>query len=149
MKFIIKLRPVKIEDVDLLLEWRNNPETRKASKNTDRVKKNEHLSWLKASLNNNNRKLFIAEQNGFPVGTIRSDYKGGYYELSWTTAPDARGKRVGKHMVAKLAKQIFKPILATIKQGNKASIKIAEYAGLKYDQKKDGLLYYKRRSLEK
>ena len=54
---IINLRLLTIQDADLLLEWRNDPETRKASQNTDKIQRNEHLSWLKNSLNNNNRKV--------------------------------------------------------------------------------------------
>jgi len=145
----IKLRPVTIEDADLLLEWRNDIQTRMASHNTKKVEKNEHICWLKRSLDNPSRILLIAEKDGMPVGVVRADYSDGVYELSWTVAPKARGIGIGKKMVALLAKQITAPIRAEIKVGNKASISIAEYVGMKHERKNNGVLYYRRLELKR
>jgi len=144
----MKLRPVTIEDADLLLEWRNDPQTRMASHNTEEVKRDEHISWLTRSLDNPSRRLFIAEEDGVPVGTVRADYSDGVYELSWTVAPNARGRGVGKRMVALLANQITEPIRAEVKVGNEASIRIAEYAGMEYDREDNGVLHYRRAALK-
>ncbi len=147
MSDAIKLRAATLYDADLLLELRNDPQTRKASHNTDEVQRDEHISWLTNTLKNTSRRLFIAEYNGVPIGTIRSDYSNGVYELSWTVSPNARGKGLGKSMVAILANSIAEPIRAEVKTGNKASMRIAEYAGMKYDREENGILYYKRASL--
>ncbi len=95
-KDTIKLRPATIQDADLLLEWRNDPETRSASHKTAVVQREEHISWLLKTLDNPSRRLLIAEENEVPVGTVRADFSDGVYELSWTVAPDARGYGVGK-----------------------------------------------------
>ena len=144
----MKLRQVTIKDADLLLEWRNDPQTRIASHNTAEVKIDEHISWLTRVLNNQNRRLLIAEEDGVPVGTVRADYSDGVYELSWTVAPNARGRGVGKRMVALLAKQITEPIRAEVKVGNEASGRIAEHAGMKYEREDNGVLYYRRAALK-
>jgi len=138
------LRPAAIQDADLLLAWRNDEQTREASHSRHEVMKEEHLSWLTDTLNNSNKKLFIAEECGVPVGTVRSDYSNGVYELSWTVAPDARGRGIGKRMVAVLAEQIAEPIRAEIKAGNKASLRIAEYVEMDYEREGEGIVHYYR-----
>ena len=43
---MIYLREATIEDRDLLYEWANDPETRRASFNTDRINYEEHCRWF-------------------------------------------------------------------------------------------------------
>jgi len=85
-----------------------------------------------------------------PVGTIRSDYhlEENCYELSWTVAPEARGRGTGKWMVAILANQLHdKNIRAEVKSENIGSIKIAEYAGMKLQGMDfDDICYYYRKA---
>ncbi len=145
----IRLRPATIEDADILLQWRNDLQTRRASFNTEEVTKEEHVSWLTKLLENPDRLLFIAEEDGVPVGTVRADLIDGAYELSWTVAPSSRGHGVGKTMVALAADLIASPILARIKAENKASARIAEFAGMKHDREVNGVLYYRRGALKK
>jgi RimJ/RimL family protein N-acetyltransferase len=145
----IRFRPATIQDAGLLLEWRNDPETRNACNNTAVVQREEHIFWLTKTLNTDNatHQLFIAEENGVPIGTVRTDYSDGVYELSWTVAPNARGRGVAKRMVALFASQISMPIRAEIKSGNAASARLAEYAGMKFDREVYGVLHYKRAAL--
>ena len=89
-------------------------------------------------------RLLIAENDDFPVGTVRADLADGVYELSWTVAPGARGRGFGKQMVAMLANQIDQPIRAEIKTGNESSVRIAQYAGMRLDREVDGVLHFKR-----
>ncbi len=139
----MNLRPVTLQDASLLLQWRNDPVTRLASHNTQEITLEDHFLWLKKLLENSNRRLFIAEVEGLPIGTVRADLEeNGVTELSWTIAPEARGKGFGKEMVALLAKQIQGPIRAEIKVGNISSIKIAEFSGLKFSYEKDGIMHY-------
>ena len=144
MSETITLRSATIEDADVLLEWRNDPETRKASHNTAEVQRDEHISWLSRTLMNPNRKLLVAEENGGPVGTVRADYSEGVWELSWTVSPKARGRGVAKRMVALLAHKISEPIRAEVKAGNTTSARIAEYAGMEFDRETDGVRHYRR-----
>jgi len=147
MNETIILRPATIQDADLLLEWRNDPETRKASHNTAEVQRDEHISWLSRTLNNPNRRLFVAEEDGAPVGTVRAELSEGVWELSWTVSPLARGRGVGKRMVALLASQISAPIRAEVKAGNIASARIAEHTGMEFDRETNGVLHYRRGAL--
>tara|TARA_R100000149_G_C5819200_1_gene99229 strand:- start:61 stop:528 length:468 start_codon:yes stop_codon:yes gene_type:complete len=147
MNETIILRPATIEDADILLEWRNDPNTRKASHNTDEVQRDDHISWLSRTLGNPDRRLYVAEENGDPVGTVRTDFAGGVWELSWTVSPKARGRGVAKRMVAVLANEISEPIRAEVKTGNMVSARIAEHAGMVFERETDGILHYKRAAL--
>lgn len=124
----MKLRPATIDDASLLLEWRNDPLTREASVNTDPVGWDGHVEWFRSSLTNPNRKLLVVEVNEEPVGTVRIDY-GDETEISWTVAPSARGRSLGKQMVQ--AALPDGPVIAHIKRENIASQRIAQAAGFK------------------
>jgi len=138
------LKPATMDDADLLLAWRNDPATRQASHTTDPVQRSEHREWLSCSLGNPNRRLYLAEEGGMPVGTVRADFADGVWELSWTVAPSARGRGVAKRMVAALADTIADPIRAEVKATNAASARIAEHAGMHFDRESDGILHYRR-----
>lgn len=140
----LQLRLAKLDDAQVLLEWRNNPATRDASHNTALISEDEHIQWLKKILENENRKLYVAEINGIPVGTIRVDSENLGYELSWTVSPTARGSGIGKAMVSLLAEGIPESIRAEIKIGNIASIRIAEEAGMVFSREENGVLHYRR-----
>lgn len=147
MNETITLRPATIKDADILLEWRNDPETREASHNTAEVQKSDHMSWLSRTLGNSDRRLYVAEENGKPVGTVRADFADGVWELSWTVSPRARGRGVAKRMVSVLANQIPEPIRAEVKTGNASSARIAEHAGMVFEREIDGVRHYKREAL--
>lgn len=133
-----------MDDSDCLLDWRNDRATREASYNTKPISLIEHVSWLKSTLSNSNRKLYMAEIDGEPVGTVRADFENPGYELSWTVAPARRGLGIGTEMVRLLARLITDTIRAEIKAGNVASIKIAESAGMTREKEIDGVVYYRR-----
>ena len=128
----------------MLLEWRNNPATREASHNTTLISEDEHIQWLKRIMANENRKLYVAEIDGVPVGTARVDSEAFGYELSWTVSPTMRSSGIGKTMISLLAKGISEPIRAEIKTGNITSIRIAEEAGMVFDREEKGVLHYRR-----
>lgn len=138
----ITLRPASMEDAETLLEWRNDPDTRKASHSTEEVDRSEHFSWFSRTLKNTDRKLYVAEKDGDAIGTVRADVSNGVWELSWTIAPKLRGRGLAKTMVSLLAKNIKEPVCAEVKAENTASAKIAEYAGMTLQSEKDGVLYY-------
>jgi RimJ/RimL family protein N-acetyltransferase len=135
-------RSATIEDAKHLFEWRNDPETRRQSINTDEVSWSAHLDWLERSLANPSRTLLVALLEGEFVGTIRLDVeeeKNYPAELSWTVAPSARGRGLGTSMVKEAAKIFNQPLRACIKLSNPASMKIAERAGFKKDSEEKGM----------
>ena len=139
----LQFRMATIDDADMLFQWRNDPETRKQSHNTDEVTYDSHVAWLKASLSNPNREIRIAELNGVAVGTVRLDTTNGECLLSWSVAPHARGKGIGKTMLKKTVDARKLPMRAEIKADNSSSKSMAEYAAMVLEREENGVLYYR------
>jgi RimJ/RimL family protein N-acetyltransferase len=142
----LRLRPATVADAALLLEWRNDEATRQASHNTGVVTPEDHARWLDALLRDPSRRLFIAEVNGDPVGSVRADRDpdGACHELSWTVAPSARGRGLGIPMVRRLLAEVTGPVRAEVKPGNLASVRMAEAAGLRFEVLRDGVMHFRR-----
>ena len=140
----LKFRLATIQDAETLLLWRNDLATRRASHNTEKVEVESHVVWLNEVLQNPERRLFIAEEDEVPVGTVRADFSMGAWDLSWTVAPCARGKGVAKKMVAEIASRIKDPIRAEVKIDNLGSAKIAENAGMRVVKQVEGILHFER-----
>lgn len=143
----LRFREASLNDAHLLLEWRNNPDTRSQFLNTAIVDWEAHITWLKNTIEDNTRKLFIAENNSCPIGTVRADFKDGYWHLSWTVVPEARGHGYGKAMVQWILQTVDGPFIATIKKTNFPSQKIAEGLGFSKKTEENGLTiwtYYSR-----
>lgn len=131
----MNLRPAALADAERLFFWRNDPETRQASRNTDPVSWDSHIAWLTSSLVNPNRQILIAiNDDGIPCGTIRIDGD----ELSWTTAPEFRGQGIATEMVKAVT---VRPgcYTAFIKPENAASIRVAEKCGFTMTGEENGL----------
>ena len=141
----VVLRPGEWRDRDDLLAWRNDPLTRSFSRNQDSVAPETHEIWLKGVLASESRLLFIAEVDGEPVGTVRADFST-ECELSWTVAPSARGQGIGARMVSILARVIDGPLVAEVRVGNPASIRIAESLGMQPVAEADDWIRFRRRS---
>jgi RimJ/RimL family protein N-acetyltransferase len=127
----INIRPADMGDAQTLLAWRNDPLTRANSRNGGEVGFAEHIAWLRGVLSSNDRLLLVAEERGRPVGTCRADRRRDGWELSWTVAPEARGRGIGTWMVKAVRGRLHGRCCAEIKQTNEASLRIAAAAGLK------------------
>lgn len=121
-------------DAPLLLAWRNDAAARQASRNADQVSWSEHEAWLTRMLASTDHLMRIAEADGMPVGVVRADRGDGSWELSWTVAPQARGRGFGSHMLRRFVQSLDGRLVAVIRKDNAASIKIAAAAGLKFER---------------
>lgn len=136
------LRLAESYDEELLLSWRNDPVTRNASLTQHVIGKREHSKWFSMSLANPNRQIYIAENNGLPVGTFRIDTEAEFLFLSWTIAPEWRKKGLGKKMLQIAEIDEYKNLKAIIRKDNIPSIKLAHQLGLSLKIENNGLLYY-------
>ena len=123
------LRKVTMEDWKILLDWRNEPVTRQNSFQSELIDEQDHKEWLRESLTNPNREIYILEEDGVPLGTIRSDKipnSKKSYKLSWSTSPEFRGKGYGTLMLKMFLEFNKGRFTAYIKADNLASISIVE-----------------------
>ena len=89
----VVVRRAALADRDVLLAWRNDPDTRAASRSTEVIDPEEHARWYDAMLADPDRLLLIGEQDGIPIGTVRFDPRDPEHdvEVSLTIAPEHRG----------------------------------------------------------
>ena len=129
----MKLRKIIFDDWKLLLNWRNDPSTRKNSFTEDKVTEETHKLWFNDSLMNPRRNIYILEENEIPVGTIRSDILSkDKYLLSWSISPTQRGKGYGTKILELFLQNKSGEFTAEIKPENVPSIKMAKNNGFKY-----------------
>ena len=138
------LRPADLNDSDRLFQWRNDPQTRTASRNPRELGRAEHQAWLEDAVSRDDRQLMIAEVDGQAVGTVRVDRGDDGCEISWTVAPAARGQGVGQRMVSQLVAKLEGRLWSEVRSGNEASSRIAESAGMRLLDESDGVKYYVR-----
>lgn len=140
----MEFRRATINDAQILLEWRNDIETRENSIESQVIEWAHHLKWLRDSLENKNREIYIAHHNHTPVGMLRFDYikdKDGW-QLSWLVAPEMRGKGHGKALLSEGVNLKHGRKFSQIKETNLASIKMAVSVGFKLEQSQSGVQTY-------
>lgn len=97
---------------------------------TDPVSLDRHADWFNRSLADPSRRILVAELHGTPVGVVRID-SAESVELSWTVAPEWRGRGIGRSMVAQAAGRVQGRCIARIRRENEASQAVAEAAGFR------------------
>lgn len=127
------LRPATPTDWQELLAWRNDPQTRRWSRHTGMVDEEQHRAWLAAAVSDQRRQLLVAEVNGRPAGTVRLDQVSGGTEVSWTIAPQLRGRGLGRRMLALALESVAGYVFASMHKDNVASVRIAQAAGMQFE----------------
>ena len=132
----LRVRPATEADADALLRWRNDPETRAASRDTDAVGAAQHRAWLAATMAHPGRHLLLAVDGGGDVGTLRWDRRDdGEWEVSVTVAPERRGQSLGAPLLSAGEDWLGEheprahTMLATAHVDNVASLRLFDTAG--------------------
>jgi len=130
-------------DSALLLAWRNDSETRAWSRTTDPVAVDDHEAWFTRALDDPDRRLLIAEQDGRPIGTVRFDREGGHWEVSITVAPEVRGQKLAVPMLLAAESTLTREdIRACVHQDNRASLALFVRAGYRQDRRDGPWLWF-------
>jgi RimJ/RimL family protein N-acetyltransferase len=131
----IGLREAVTGDRDRLLEWRNDPETRRWSRVEDQVSGDAHDRWLASMLSDPKATLWIAETDGTPIGQVRLTREGSdALELHTTLAPEFRGRGLSTAMLVEAAARALADshvdrLIAHVKDGNTPSLRAFTGAG--------------------
>lgn len=130
------LRPANEDDEALLLEWRNDPETRRQSLQQAPVTTAEHARWLRERLARRSEcRIYVAEVDGAPVGQARVDRVGDDRgEISVALSAASRGRGLGRALIAKASQAAVadlgvRTVTAIVKSQNAASLRAFEAAG--------------------
>jgi UDP-2,4-diacetamido-2,4,6-trideoxy-beta-L-altropyranose hydrolase len=140
----LRIRPATLADEAMLLRWRNDASTIASSREARAITEREHAAWIRGVLSDADRQLYIVEHLNEPAGTVRVDRSDAGQELSWTVAPHARGKGIGKAMVKLVADTLTGVVFADVKPSNQASAAIAVHAGLVREGEWNGMRRFAR-----
>ncbi|MCO7197295.1 GNAT family N-acetyltransferase, partial [Pseudonocardia sp. McavD-2-B] len=132
---VLRARPARAGDAELLLAWRNDPGTRRWSRSHDEVDLATHRRWLAGSLDSDDRLLLVVDDARGPVGTVRWDRADAAWEVSITVAPERRGEglagpllRAGEDALrARTGAEA--PVTAVVHTGDDASARLFARAG--------------------
>jgi RimJ/RimL family protein N-acetyltransferase len=136
----------KIEDAQMLFDWRNDELTRSASLSSSPLTMESHLVWLQRVFLDPNREIYISFFDKKAIGTIRRDLKGSLWVLSWTVNPQFRGMGYGKKMLLEFVEKFPANYVAEVKADNVISKKMAESAGFILKSESSGLQLWVRSS---
>ena len=122
------LREATMEDMDLLLEWANDPVTRANSFSTDPIPYENHVRWFTKLLANPHSRQFILMVDEKPCGQCRADITDGIAEIDCSIAPGERRHGYGDLMFNLLVERLkqepeITTIRACVKTGNTGSEK--------------------------
>lgn len=146
----VSVRHAELRDEGLLLEWANDPLTRANGYNPAAIKPEDHARWFRGRLRNPlGCRLFIVETIGsVPVGQVRFDDRGGEWEVSYSVAPEFRGRGVGRPMMEAALRELgyeASTIIGQVKPGNIASRRIFEALGFTLRSSDPTRLVFERR----
>ncbi|HIK04474.1 MAG TPA: UDP-2,4-diacetamido-2,4,6-trideoxy-beta-L-altropyranose hydrolase [Trichormus sp. M33_DOE_039] len=132
--YSLKLRPVSIEDCQLLWQWANETEVRAVSFSSKPIAWEEHQKWFNSKLNTNCIFYIAVNQDNIPIGQIRYDIEGKEAVISISIAQEYRQQGYGTYLIEIAQRQIFQNlnihiVHAYIKPSNQASIKAFRLAG--------------------
>ena len=123
---LLELRPVTVNDADLLRDWRNDPTVRGHSFNQEEVDAASHRRWIEAKLAGADTAMWILTCDGIPAGQVRYDRRDDAADVSISIDERFRGRGLGVEilrMSASRACQALKvrTIRALVKRDNQAS----------------------------
>lgn len=111
---IISLRPITIEDTDLMVKWRNRDFVKRNYINQSEFTREGHLKWMETRVQTGQVIQFIILENDRPIGSANMkdvDYEKGTAEYGiFIGEKDALGKGYGSEtakQVVRLAKEKY------------------------------------------
>jgi RimJ/RimL family protein N-acetyltransferase len=135
----IQLRPATLGDSERLYQWRTELAAAAASFAPAPSSRDDHRRWLAATLEDERRRLFVAErEDGTPVGMVRLDQLGHHAiaQVSIVVEATQRGQGVGTAMLAAACETAFaelrlQQLVALIRAENTASRRLFARLGFR------------------
>lgn len=118
-----------------LFNWRNHPDVRKNSFNTNPILWEEHEKWFKKKLTSSNTAIYMVCCDDKKIGAMRFEDKGEAVKVNVMLNPDFLGRGFGTELIKAGTEKFIKerqpdkPIHAEIKKDNIASLKAFQKAG--------------------
>jgi UDP-2,4-diacetamido-2,4,6-trideoxy-beta-L-altropyranose hydrolase len=146
------VREAAVRDEDLLLEWANDPQTRRNSFNRAIIGAEEHHQWLCHRLRPGQRGLLlvIETQDGVPLATVRFDPIATGWRLNYSVGAQYRGRGLGgpvlERAMAALARSRpeASSLVARVMAANQPSHRVFRRLGFEVVSDAAGAVEYRR-----
>ena len=150
----MRIRPATSADSLEVLRWRNDPDSRRNSRDSEIIPIEAHLAWFDEVLSNPMSVLVIGENaHGEPFGQVRFDRMttGSIsFEVSITVSPEARGQGLALQLLTAAEEYLLNAhssvqLHAYVDKDNRVSDRLFESAGYTMEQcpKVDGRWWIK------
>ena len=93
------LRKVTADDMEVILQWRNDIESRRNSFNDKTISLSEHRNWFLRKQADPGCYMYILMDREVRAGSIRVDLEDNIGEISFVIAPSMRGRGYGKAII--------------------------------------------------
>ncbi len=128
----VTFRKADARDGELVLSWRNDPETRRQSRETAQISATAHAAWYAARLADPDTLLLIVEADAKPVGAVRFERKNpALAQVSANLAPEVRGQGMAVPMLSGAMMQanrsgFCRKVEVEVREENIASLRLVE-----------------------
>ncbi|WP_434777349.1 UDP-2,4-diacetamido-2,4,6-trideoxy-beta-L-altropyranose hydrolase [Neisseria sp. Ec49-e6-T10] len=95
----ITIRAANLDDAQLLYSWRNAPQIRERSLNTQTILFSDHMNWFKHSLSLKTRLILIAMHHEVESACIRFDFQEQTAIVSIYLSPEKIGDGIGRFVL--------------------------------------------------
>lgn len=150
----MQTRQATLRDESLLLEWANDPLTRKNAFSSEPIRADSHAHWLRQKLGDPaGARLYIVETaDGAALGQVRFDRVGGSWAIDYTIAPELRGFGLGRPLLDSALVRLRADVpgaavFGQVKGDNIPSRKVFESLGFQASESPDvgdGVVCYRR-----
>lgn len=146
----ITQRNASLNDANILLVWRNHPDIRRFSKQSEIITADEHIAWIEDRIKKiPDEPFYLFESKHEAIGMCRIDRVLGppnQFELSILVDPDQHSKGVGTRILEMSCKSFFslhphESIVAKVKSENLLSKKLFLHAGFSLRTNSGDFLY--------
>lgn len=146
----LRARPASEVDEALLLEWANDPTTRRNGFSIATIDPETHHRWLLARLGDvSDCRFYVIETaDGLPVGQVRFQRVGAVWELHYSLDPRVRGRKLSRPLLesatAALRTDLGRPLrlVAKVRPENKISSAALRSVGFDIAGQRDEMLEY-------
>lgn len=143
IQFGVHIRLAMDVDMQELLRWRNDEETRRYRDDPRMITPAEHALWfMRRQASDSN--VWIAEIDGAPVGNVTLDMDERGIQLGWTVAPELRKRGVGRAMVRRMLEQLDRDrCWCKLRRDNEASFRLASSCGFRFHHAEGDMLHFR------
>jgi UDP-2,4-diacetamido-2,4,6-trideoxy-beta-L-altropyranose hydrolase len=146
----LRVRAATAADEAILLEWANDPETRRNSFSRGPISSASHHEWFQARLGRPaDCHIYIVETSvAIPVGQVRFERAGAAWETNYSLSRDFRGRGLGRVLMElgllQLSEEVPRAsVLARAKKSNVASCRVFESLGFDANPEGDTVEFHR------